>query len=178
MSYTIIQPSPTGIMPIANIDAGYLPPNGSTVVPSLPMYPGMRVQAQDPNYGMGEFILLKGVASTAIGSMVVYDGNTYATTLTPVTAGQARPVAFAMSANTDPAEWGWYQIAGTCVAVKSAVSINPKVAFGVSSIGKIGAVASGKEVLGARTANAATVASATSTITVVVDRPHLQGQVV
>ena len=50
--------------------------------------------------------------------------------------------------------------------------------FGVKSVGKIGGVLSGKEVLGARTANTATVASATTTVTVVIDRPHLQGQVV
>jgi hypothetical protein len=35
--------------------------------------------------------------------------------------------------------------------------------------------ASGKELMNARTVNAATVLSATSTITVLIDRPFLQG---
>lgn len=179
MTYTVNSPTPTGVMPIANIDDGFLPANATSLVPSLPMYPGMVVQAQDPTYGMGEFILLKGVASTAVGSLVVYDGTTYATTLTPVTSGQARPVAFSMSANTDSTKWSWYQISGTAVAAKStASSFNPTVVFGVESVGKVGGVLSGKEVMGARTANAATVASATTTVTVVIDRPHMQGQVV
>ena len=51
------------------------------------------------------------------------------------------------------------------------------VALGVKSTGKVGATGSGKEILGARTANAATVASATTTVNVVLNRPHLQGRI-
>lgn len=178
MAYTIFAPNLAGILPIANIDAGYTPPNTSTVAPTLPMYEGMRVQGQDPTFGMGEFILLNGVASTAVGSLVIYDGTTYATTLAPVTANQGRPVAIAMSANIDPLKWGWYQISGTAVVAKSTgITFAATVALGVNSTGKVGASASGKQILGARTANAATVASATTTVNVVLDRPHLQGRV-
>jgi hypothetical protein len=37
--------------------------------------------------------------------------------------------------------------------------------------------ASGKQVLGARSANLATVASTVSTVIVSINRPHLQGQI-
>jgi hypothetical protein len=178
MAYTINNPQTAGILPIANIDAGTTMPNGSSAIPTPPLNLGMRVRAFDPTYGEGEFILLKGVANTAVGSTVTYDGTTYATTLAATTTNQGRPVAFAMSANTSSSQFGWYQISGTAVAVKSTgVAIAPTVAVGVNSTGKVGNSASGKQILGARTANAATVASATATVTIVCDRPHLQGRV-
>lgn len=177
MSYTSINPV-LGVLPIGNTDAGVTMPNGSSAIPTPPLTLGMIVRASDPTYGEGEFILLKGVASTAVGSMVTWDGTTYATALAATTANQGRPVAFSMAANTSATVFSWYQISGTCVASKSTgVAIAPTVALGVNSTGKVGNVASGKQVLGARTANAATVASATTTITVVVNRPHLQGRV-
>jgi hypothetical protein len=82
-----------------------------------------------------------------------------------------------MSANL-AGTFGWYQIEGTAVAVKStSTKFNATVALGVFSTGKVGATGSGKEILGARTANAATVASATTTVNVVMNRPHLQGRI-
>jgi len=138
---------------------------------------GTIVRAWDPTYGEGEFIYLLGVASTAVGSLVVYDGTTYATTLCPVTANLGRPVAVAMSACVS-ANYGWYQIGGTAVITKSTgIAIAPKVALGINSTAKVGASASGKQILNARTANAATVASATTTVNVVINRPFLQGRV-
>lgn len=175
MAYTIIS-TEAGITPIASTDAGYTTANGTALaIPTPPMTLGKIVRAVDPTYGEGEFICLKGVASTIVGSLVIYDGTTYQTTLAATTANQGRPVAIAMAATT-AALYGWYQICGTAVVAKSAVAFAATVALGVSSTGKVGAVASGKQILGARTANAATVASATSTVTVVLNRPHLQGR--
>jgi hypothetical protein len=177
MAFTIINPA-VGITQIANTDAGYTPANASSTVPTSPMYPGMVVQAQDPTFGMGEFILLKGVASTAVGSLVVYNTSSFTTTLCPVTANLGQPVAVAMSANTSSSNWGWYQISGVATVAKSTgIAIAPNVALGINSTAKVGASASGKQILGARTANAATVASATTTISVVMNRPHMQGRV-
>jgi hypothetical protein len=42
--------------------------NGSSAIPTPPLTLGMIVQAVDPTFGTGEFILLAGVASTAVGS--------------------------------------------------------------------------------------------------------------
>lgn len=166
-----------GYFAIANVDSGITPPNQSTAIPTPPARLGTIVKAADPTYGQGEFICLAGCASTVVGSLVTYDGTTYATTLCATTTLQARPVAVAMSANTATTSFGWYQIGGTAVVAKSAVAIAAKVAIGVNSTGKIGNTASGKEIRGARSANAATVASATTTIAVVINRPHLEGRI-
>jgi hypothetical protein len=161
---------------LANTDAGFTPANTSTAIPSPPMVLGQVVRAFDPTYGEGEFILLRGVASTAIGSLVIWDPTTYQTTLCATTANQSRPVGVAMSAST-AALWGWYQIGGSAVVAKSTgVKVLPSVSVGVNSTGKIGNTASGKEILGAKSSTA-TAASAATTVVVVLDRPHLQGRV-
>ena len=73
---------------------------------------GQRVQAFDPTYGIGEFVYLKGVASTAVGDVVVYDEK--ANTTTRAVAGSRGPAAVAMSANVAN-QYGWYQIFGAAV---------------------------------------------------------------
>lgn len=176
MAYTF-DDNKSGLLQIANTDAGVTMANGTSAIPTPPAVLGQVERAFDPTYGAGEFILLVGVANTAVGSLVTYDGTTYQTTLAATTANQARPVAVAMSAN-GAGSFGWYQIEGTAVVAKTTgAKVNPTVAIGVVSTGKIGASASGKEILGARSANAATVASATTTVAVVINRPHLQGRI-
>jgi hypothetical protein len=176
MAYTIVSPQVAGLTPIANTDAGYTPANGSSAIPSAPMYPGMVVMASDPTFGMGEFILLAGVASTAIGSLVTYNTASFTTTLCPVTANLGQPVAVAMSANTSSSTWGWYQIGGCGVVAKSTgLGLANNVAVAVNSVGKVGTVASGKQILGVRTANS--TVSATTTVRLIMDRPHMQGRV-
>ena len=176
MAYTF-DDNKAGLLQIANTDSGVTMANGTSAIPTPPAVLGQVERAFDPTYGAGEFILLVGVASTAIGSLVTYDGTTYQTTLAAVTSNQALPVAVAMSACT-AGLFGWYQIEGTAVVSKSTSSnFAATVALGIKSVGKVGATSSGKEILGARTANAATVASATTTVTVVMNRPHLQGRV-
>lgn len=140
---------------------------------------GTKVKAVDPTYGEGEFIYLAGVASTVVGSLVTYNPVTGATTLAPNTANLAQPVAVAMSANV-ASQYGWYQIAGAAVIKKTAVKVSPNVAVYLSATaGRIRAsAASGKQVLGARSANAATITTTTSTVVVTINRPHAQGQVI
>ena len=176
MAYTHSNPI-AGLLPIANTDAGTTYANASSAAPTAPNSLGMIVRATDPTFGDGEFIFLKGVASCVVGSMVTYDGTTFQTTLAAVTANQGRPVAFAMAATT-AALWGWFQIGGTAVASKTTSNkFLATVALGVISTGKVGSVSSGKQILNARTANAATVASATTTVNVLINRPFLQGRV-
>ena len=72
---------------------------------------GMIVLAEDQattGYGVGEFIYLKGVASTAVGSWVTIADNQTTALATANAIGQ---VAVAMSANV-ASQWGWYQIGG------------------------------------------------------------------
>ncbi len=179
MAYNIVD-KVLGLMPIENRDSGVTFANASSAKPTPPLTLGMIVRAVDPVYGEGEFILLAGVASTAVGSIVTYNTTSYTTALAPVGTNKPQPIAVAMSANTSASTWGWYQIGGSAVIKKTAAKVNPNVAIWLTSTaGRVASTAAtGKQILGARTINAATVASATSTITVVLDRPHLQGQVI
>ena len=81
MAYTITDHE-AGFLPIGVIDTGVLTASSvssgsTTTIPTPPAVPGQIVKGFDPTYGMGEFILLKGVASTAVGSLVIF--NTRAT---------------------------------------------------------------------------------------------------
>ena len=71
------------------------------------------VRAVDPTYGVGEFIYLKGLDSTAVGSVVTYNADDFSTTL--AVANAIGPVAVAMSASVT-GKYGWYQISGKGVA--------------------------------------------------------------
>jgi hypothetical protein len=73
---------------------------------------GTKVRAVDVGtlgYGEGEFVYLKGVASTAAGDVVVYDP--VAGTTTRAVAASRGPMAVAMSANV-ASQYGWYQVFG------------------------------------------------------------------
>jgi len=80
---------------------------------------GKRVKAYDPTYGEGEFIYLKGVASTVVGDAVIYD--TDAPSTVRAVAGSRGPVAIAMSINV-ASQYGWYQIAGAAVVKAGTVA--------------------------------------------------------
>ena len=74
---------------------------------------GTIVGATDPIYGAGEFVYLKGVASTVVGSVVVYNSDDGSTALAGANA--VGPIATAMSINV-ASQYGWYQISGKGVA--------------------------------------------------------------
>ncbi len=89
---------------------------GIAVTSTTQLHPlGQVVQAVDPVYGVGEFIYLKGVASTAAGDLVAYD-NTAKTTVRAVddAAKGGGSMAVAMSANV-ASQYGWYQIFGAAI---------------------------------------------------------------
>lgn len=85
---------------------------------------GTIVRAVDPDVGEGEFIYLKGVASTAVGSWVTYSSDDYSTAL--LTGDAKGPVAVAMSANV-ASQYGWYQISGKASANAADVADNADV---------------------------------------------------
>lgn len=78
---------------------------------------GTIAEGNDPTYGPGTFIYLKGVASTAVGSWVTFAYDDGATTL--LAANAIGPVAVAMSANVAN-QYGWYQRRGKAVAKVAA----------------------------------------------------------
>ncbi len=178
MAYYITDPQ-IGWLPIANVDSGFVPPNQLTAIPTPPFKLGQIVKASDPTYGQGEFILLAGATSTAVGDLVSYNTISYTTTRYAGTANTGQPVAVAMSANVATTTFGWYQIEGVAVVNKSAVKISPTVALFVAATAVVSPTAvTGKQLLGARSANSATVVSATATVNVVINRPHVQGQTI
>ena len=190
MAYKLIE-NRIGLPPLANIcSVGTTTnlPGGGNVVTNVqgqqtPFPPvGTIVRAEDPTLGLGEFIFLPGVASNTVGSLVTYQGagSTATVALSPNTANLGQPVAVSMAANTSTTALSWYQIAGVAVIKKTAVKISPaQKVWQSATTGRIFATAtSGKQILGAVTVNAATVASATSTINVLINRPHAQGQVI
>lgn len=141
---------------------------------------GTIVKGLDETYGEGEFIYLKGVASTVAGASVIYNATTYQTALLTVANGKNKgaPVAVAMAA-TVADEYGWYQITGNSVMKKTGVAVTPQVPIFISDTsGRIKVLASaGQQILGAQTANLTTVVTTTSTVVVTLNRPHTQGQI-
>jgi len=81
---------------------------------------GRIVVATDGLYGVGEFVYLRGVASTVIGDLVIFDQSTGNTTR--AVAGSRGPCAVAMSACV-ALQFGWYQISGAAI-VRTNTAVN------------------------------------------------------
>lgn len=132
---------------------------------------GTIVNAKHATLGVGEFIYLKGVASTAVGYIVNYD-DTWQTALdTSAVAGPSRPLAVAMSANV-ASQYGWYQIGGMAVAAKAnTVSFADGAGLGAGS-GLAVAVATGTVIQGAIVRTVASAKSDVTTVAIAINRPH------
>jgi hypothetical protein len=148
-----------GMQPIADTDTVQNHPLGTIVT------------AVDSTLGGGEFIYLKGVGSTVVGSIVNYDDG-YQTALdTVATAGPSRPLAVAMSANV-AAQYGWYQISGLAVATKAdTVSFADGAGLG-SAAGLAVAVATGSVIQGAVVRTVASAKTNVTTVAIAINRPH------
>lgn len=134
MAYAPTSPI-AGLQPIATTSTTQAHPIGTTI------------RAYDATYGEGEFIYLKGVASTVVGDLVVYD--TKANTTTRAVAGSRGPAAVAMSANV-ASQYGWYQISGSAVVKAGTVAADGNV-YLTATAGTIDdAVVAGDKVDGAR----------------------------
>jgi len=94
----------------------------SSTTQYMPLGTVLKAQDKDTstNYGEAEFVYAKGVASTAVGSVVVIDGVGHTTALASANAlGQ---IGVAMSANTAATSYGWYCIKAQAVPVKVLAS--------------------------------------------------------
>ena len=112
---------------------------------------GTRVQAVDPTYGAGEFVYLKGVATTIVGSLVTYNADDYSTAL--LAANAIGPVAVAMAACVAN-KYGWYQIFGKAVVDSNTVADNGNV-YATATAGEVDdAVVAGDRVKNAKFASA------------------------
>ena len=132
---------------------------------------GTLVCATDPTLGQGEFIYLKGVASTVVGSIVNYDDGFQTALDTSATAGPSRPLAVSMSANV-ASQYGWYQISGLAVATKAnTVSFADGAGLGATA-GLAVAVATGTVIQGAIVRTVASAKSDVTTVAIAINRPH------
>lgn len=161
MTYAITSPV-IGTQPIANTETTQKHPIGTII------------KATDPTYGEGEFIYLKGVASTVVGSVVTYNATDGTTTLAPAGSNIPQAIAVAMSANVAN-QYGWYQISGQALAAKTTLPLTAGTALGVQTAGILNATATGKEVLNAVVMT--TAATADATVLVLINRPHMQGRI-
>ena len=136
---------------------------------------GTVVRAKDPTYGEGEFIYLKGVASTIVGSIVEYN-TTFVSGLETTNVALARPNAVAMSIclgdTTDT--YGWYQIGGLSLMAKNTGTSLVADAGVRASAGFAVAIATGAVINGAAIATVSSAISGTAptTVQVMIDRPH------
>ena len=170
MAYRITSQGMVGAQPIANTETTRNHPIGTIV----------HAVSDDSTPLAGEFIYLLGAANTVVGLIVTYDIATGATTLSANTIQQNKATAVAMSANV-ASQYGWYQIAGYATVKKNATIVTQGLKlFQSSTTGRVagsGVTSVGKLWENATAAGAATVASATSTITVLIQRPFFSGAV-
>lgn len=164
MAYTIVSPQLAGFQGIALTDTVQNHALGTIVT------------ATDPTYGMGEFIYLKGVASTAVGSMVDYDQYLGTTALSPATGGVG-PVAVAMSANVAN-QYGWYQIGGAAVVkAPNAMTAGADVFSLAATPGSVDdAAVNGEQILNAKVSTS-TGTPGTGLAVIQINRPFHQGQI-
>lgn len=140
---------------------------------------GTKVRARDvdsTNYGEGEFIYLKGIGSTVVGSMVDYDQNLGVTALSPATGGFG-PVAVAMSAN-GANQFGWYCVRGVVpVKAPNAMVVGAEIFSLAATPGSVDdAAVAGEQILNAKvTSTTGTPSAGLALIEIVY--PFHQGQI-
>jgi hypothetical protein len=104
---------------------------GITDISTTQIHPfGFTVTAQDPIYGFGEFVYVKGITSGAVGLVATY--NLY-TGVTAVGAARAKGLlGFFMSVLDANTKFGWLQIRGAAVASVGTVSAGATVYLAAS----------------------------------------------
>jgi len=130
---------------------GYMVPQDidqTSTVQNNPL--GLVVKARDISeataYGTGEFIYLKGVVSTVVGSVVTYNEAHQTALLVELAA--VGPVAVAMSINV-AANWGWYQRVGIAYMAADAVNTDKQL-YADDTAGRVDdAIVAGDMIIGA-----------------------------
>ena len=132
---------------------------------------GTIVRGHDPTYGEGEFIYLKGVASTIAGSIVEYN-TSFQTGLDSTALDTPVPLAVAMTTTT-ASYYGWYQISGLARVAKLSTTSFAADAHFAASAGLAIAAATGLRIHGAVVAVVASAVSvaAPDLVTAVIQRP-------
>lgn len=173
------------------VDTGRLASDGVTpIAPSIPI--GTIARFRDTSslaLGMGTFIFLPGVTSTARGDVVSWRGSSgvgtsgdlnggAATARWAGTANTGYPLAVATNDSTSQLQWGWYQLQGAAV-----INITGTITAGNASyFGQVGqletaAAAGGKQVLGCQASSAAGGLLETTKAVFTINNPCVQSQI-
>jgi hypothetical protein len=127
-------------------------PNIGTVSATQDAPLGTRVRAVHETYGEGEFVYLKGVASTAFASWVTFAQDDHSTALLNV--NPIGPVAVATAAIVAD-RFGWYQIYGKGVGLVAPNFADNGTIFAIATAGTVDdAGAGGDRIKNARGASA------------------------
>lgn len=118
---------------------------------------GTRVGGVDDFGNYAEFIYLKGVASTIVGSVVTYD-EVGVTTL--LAANAKGPVAVATAITDSTSKFGWYAIVGTHLVDTVANSADNSTVGRETTDGKVGDGRAAGDQIGNWFQRAATTAAA------------------
>jgi hypothetical protein len=154
---------------ITDVRAGSQPIATTSTTQRHPL--GTIVRAVDETLGEGEFIYLRGIGSTVVGSIVNYDDGFLTALDTAAVSGPSRPLAVSMSANVAN-QFGWYQISGLAVASKAdTVSFADGAGLGSAS-GLAVAVATGTVLQGAVVRTVASAKTGVVTVPIAISRPH------
>lgn len=133
---------------------------------------GLEACAYHATYGMGKFIYLPGVASTAAADWVSYDLYDGATTR--LVANARGNIGVAMSACV-AGEYGWYQIEGAAVAEVLASFAAGAICYATATAGHIDdAEVEGDKIDGAISTTAIDT-PATGQAVVLLNRPFMSG---
>lgn len=157
-------------MPYRSIESFIVPQAIADTSTTQKMPLGTIVRAVDDTYGVGEFIYLLGVASTAVGDWVTINQDDNTTTrLVPNAIG---PVGVAMSANVAN-QYGFYQRKGKAIANVLAGFVDNANLYGTATAGSADdAVVAGDRIQGAKGASAIGVPSG-SFAEVEIDNPFV-----
>lgn len=153
---------------------GLQPIDSTSTTQNHPLGTIARAEEFGAGYGEGEYIYLKGVASTAKGDLVVYDAKAGTTTRTVATS--RGNVAVAMSANV-ASQYSWYQISGEAIVNTTAAgtgAANPNLIV-TATAGQATVAATGAAVIYGAVCKAAQDTPSAGFTQVQINRPFVPG---
>ena len=177
MAWTVNSPRAVPISP--NSVASVASTAALSALNRLGMALGTEVEVTDPTYGAGKAVFVKHSVTCTVNQMVHYNQVAGTTALTPNTANTGQHFGVALAAAT-PSKYGWVLVYGATPIKKSAVAIAVNVAlYQSATTGRcMSTTASGKQLLGVRSLNTATVTATTSTVVCQIARPIIQGRII
>lgn len=164
----------------------------STIAPGVANLPSTVLEPQlgeirqgwDSTLGAANFIYLKCPVSTAIplGTLVYWKGDYSATILPAVATSKSTGVPVAATytaiASNASVQYAWFLVQGKCLVLKTAIQIGITAVpvCVAATAGRVKAILStGGTIIGAFTANSATVTTTTSTVTLYLNYSSVMG---